>query len=188
MRYDEAVASYDEGLKWHPADIAALYNRGKALHALNQLDAALASYDRVLAVNPDHAHAFDGAASRVMKLCDWDRRQRLATELPAQISTGTAIVSPFVLLGYSDDPAQQLQCAMNYIGSTIPFSPSPLWSGQTKASASNPSTKPDRFRMNKPRVPAERGDPGCLCTASDYFAGICASTAPASLEPSCMAF
>jgi hypothetical protein len=41
-----------------------------------------------------------------------------------------SIVSTFVLLGYSDDPALQLQCARNYIENKIPVLPPPMWTGQ----------------------------------------------------------
>ena len=109
----------------------ALNNRSNALRELNRFEEALASYDRALAVTADHAHAFSGAADCVMRLCDWDRRTRFATDLYAHVSGKKSIVSPFVLLGYSGDPALQLQCARNYIENKIPSPPPPLWSGQT---------------------------------------------------------
>ena len=50
-----------------------------------------------------------------MKLCDWDKRTRFAADVNAHVSGKKSIVYPFVLLGYSDDPTLQLQCARNYI-------------------------------------------------------------------------
>jgi len=35
-----------------------------------------------------------------------------------------------VLLGYSDDPALQLQCAKNYVAYKIPLRPQPFWTGE----------------------------------------------------------
>ena len=130
-RYDEALASYDHALSLRSDYAEALNNRGSALRELNRFDEALASYDRTLAVKADHAHAFSGAADCVMQLCDWDRRIRFATDLCGRISSKKSIVSPFVLLGYSGDPALQLQCARNYIKNKIPSPLPPLWSGQT---------------------------------------------------------
>ena len=130
-RYDEALASYDRALTLRPDYAEALNNRGNALRELKRFDEALASYDRLLAVKADHAHAFSGAADCVMKLCDWDRRTRFATDLCAHVSGKKSIVSPFVLLGYSGDPALQLQCARNHIENMIPSPPPPFWSGQT---------------------------------------------------------
>jgi len=129
-RPEDALASYDDALALQPDHAETLNNRGSALRALNRLDEALASYDRALAVKADHAHAFSGAADCVLKLCDWDRRTRFAAEISAHVSGRKSIVSPFVLLGYSGDPALQLQCARNYIENMVP-SPPPLWSGQT---------------------------------------------------------
>ena len=114
-RFDEALASYDHALTLRPDFAEALNNRGSALRELNRFDEALASYDRALAVKADYAHPFSGALDCVMRLCDWDRRTRFATDLCAHISGKKSIVSPFVLLGYSGDPALQLQCARNYI-------------------------------------------------------------------------
>ena len=130
-RLDEAVASYDKALALKPDHADAFYNRGVALKELKRLDEALASYDRALAAKPDHARAFDGAADCVSKLCDWDRRAQFAADLNAHISGKKSIVSPFVLLGYSDDSELKLQCAKNYIEDTVPLLPRPLWTGET---------------------------------------------------------
>ena len=130
-RLDEALASYDRALTLRPDHAEALNNRGNALRQLNRLDEALASYDRLLDIKADHAHAFSGAADCVMRLCDWDRRTRFAADICAHVSGKKSIVSPFVLLGYSGDPALQAQCARNHIENMISSSPPPLWSGQT---------------------------------------------------------
>ena len=130
-RPEDALASYDRALTLRPDYAEALNNRGNALRELNRLDEALASYDRLLAVQADHAHAFSGAADCAMKLCDWDRRTRFATDLCTHVSGKKSIVSPFMLLGYGGDPALQLQCARNHIENMIPSPPPPFWSGQT---------------------------------------------------------
>jgi len=130
-RLEEALASYDRALTVRPDYVDALYNCGNALKQLRRLDDALASYDRLLAIKADHAHAFSGAADCVMRLCDWDRRTRFAADLSAHVSGKKSIVAPFVLLGYSGDPALQLQCAVNFIDNKIPLPLPPFWSGQT---------------------------------------------------------
>ena len=130
-RLDEALASYDRALALKPDHAEAFNNRGNALRELKRFDEALASYDRALAAKPDHAHAFSGAADCVMKLCDWDRRTRFAAEVDAHVAGKKSIISPFVLLGYSSDPALQLQCARNYIENKVPLPPRPFWTGQT---------------------------------------------------------
>jgi predicted O-linked N-acetylglucosamine transferase (SPINDLY family) len=126
---DEALASYNRALILRPDHAEALNNRGNALHELNRLDEALASYDRALAIKADHAHAFSGAADCAMGLCDWDRRTRFTADLCAHVLGQKSIVSPFVLLSYSGNPALQLQCARNYIENMFPLLPPPFWSG-----------------------------------------------------------
>ncbi len=130
-RYDEALTSYRRALSVQPDYADALYNCGNALKQLQRYDEALATYDGVLAVKADHAHAFSGAAECVMRLCDWDRRTRFATDLCTHVSGKKSIVSPLGLLGYSGDPALQLQCARNFIDNKIPSPLPPFWSGQT---------------------------------------------------------
>ena len=130
-RYAEALASCDRALRVRPDYTDALYNRGATLHELNRYEEALASYERALAANADHPHAFGGAADCVMKLCDWDKRTRFAADLNGYVSGKKAIISPFLLLGYSGDPALQLQCARNHIENNIPLPLPPYWSGQT---------------------------------------------------------
>ena len=108
------------------------YNRGVTLQELQRYDEALASYDRALAVNADHAHAFSAAADCAMRFCDWDRRTRFDADINAHVSGKKLIVSLFVLLGYSGDPALQLQCARNnHIENMIPSPPPPFWSSRT---------------------------------------------------------
>jgi protein O-GlcNAc transferase len=130
-RFDEALASYDKALAARTDYIDALSNRGVTLQELKRFEASLADFERILAIRPDHPHAFSGAAFCAVNLCDWDSRARIASELSAHISGKKSIVSCFALLGYSDDPALQLQCAKNYLASQIPVLPAPLWTGQT---------------------------------------------------------
>jgi predicted O-linked N-acetylglucosamine transferase (SPINDLY family) len=130
-RFDEALASYDKALALKPDYAEAFTNRGIALQELQRFDEALASYDRALAAKADHAHAFSGAAFCVIRLCDWDRRMWFARELGLHISGKKSIISPFLLLAYSDKPALQLQCARSYSDDQVPLVPRPFWTGAT---------------------------------------------------------
>ncbi len=138
-RHDEALASYDRALSLRPDYAEALNDRGNALKELNRFDEALASYERALAVMADHAHAFSGAADCAIKLCDWDRRTRFVADLKEHVSGKRSVIDPFVLLGYSGDPALQLQCARTYIENKVSLPARPFWTGQAR-------------RHDKPRV------------------------------------
>jgi protein O-GlcNAc transferase len=130
-RSEEAPASYDKAIALKPDYAEAYNNRGNALGNLKRSEEALASYERALAAKPDHPYALGGAADCVMKLCDWEKWTRFAADFNAHVSGKKSIVYAFVLLGYSGDPAMQLQCARNYIEDMFPLLPPPFWSGQT---------------------------------------------------------
>jgi predicted O-linked N-acetylglucosamine transferase (SPINDLY family) len=129
-RIDEALASYDRALTLRSDYVEALCNRGLTLQELKRFDEALASYDLALSSQTNHAHAFNGAAACVTMLCDWDRRAQIAADVNAGVSGKKLIVPPFLLLGYSGDPALQLQCARNRIENQIPLAPQLFWTGE----------------------------------------------------------
>jgi tetratricopeptide (TPR) repeat protein len=52
-KYDGAVAEYDKAVKKSPADITAMYNRSNALARKGDKEAALESYDRLIAEGKD---------------------------------------------------------------------------------------------------------------------------------------
>jgi predicted O-linked N-acetylglucosamine transferase (SPINDLY family) len=130
-RLDEALACYDRALVLRPDWADLLFNHGNTLRDLNRLDAALESYDRAWTVAPDHGHAMGGVADCVAKLCELGRWSGLVEALDAQVSEKQSIVTPFVLLLYSDDPELQMTCAQSYAGHKFPSLPTPLWSGRT---------------------------------------------------------
>lgn len=129
-RYDDALVSFDRAVELRPDDPEVLFNRANTLSALRRYDEALAAYDQVLAKKPDHAYALSGAAFSAINLCDWAIRETFEAQLIAAVGKKVAI-SPFVMLGYSDDPELQLQCARNYIEKKVPVLSQPLWVGQT---------------------------------------------------------
>jgi protein O-GlcNAc transferase len=127
-RDEEALSSYDRALAIQPDLADAHYNRANALKTMKRFDEALSSYDRGLALKPDHPDAF-GMAEAALAICDWTRAASLAGALTAAIAAGKSSVTPFTFLGYSDDPALQLQCAKNYIRDRMPARPEALRKG-----------------------------------------------------------
>ena len=129
-RFEEALAGYDAALAVVPDYDDALHNRGQSLLYLNRLEEALASYEKARALNPDHLDALGGVADAALRLCDWRRTAKIAPDIVAAVQAGKAQIPPFVLLGYSGDPALQLHCAKNAIRDRIPVLPPPLWTGE----------------------------------------------------------
>ena len=125
-RLDEALAAADQALAVQPGHAEALYTRANILRDLGRMTEALAGYEQVLATQPAHPHALNGAAQAALALCDWAKTDALTPRLKQNAAAGPALIQPFVLLGYDDDPALQRRCAENYVRRTVPPR-QPLW-------------------------------------------------------------
>jgi predicted O-linked N-acetylglucosamine transferase (SPINDLY family) len=129
-RPEDALAAYESALMLKPEDADIEYNRANVLVDLKRLEEGHAGFARALALAPDHPHALSGLAASALEMCDWDRTQAIAAQLRRDVEQNRSAVLPFVLLGYSDDPALQRQCAENYRGRLVPRAPPPLWNGE----------------------------------------------------------
>lgn len=120
----EALALFDRAMAQMPNAPNILYNRGVVLVALGRHQDAVANYDRALQLQPNLTLALGNRALSLLNLCDWPRLEQIARETPAEL------VSPLVLLGYSDDKAQQLASARAATLRRVPVMPAPLWRGE----------------------------------------------------------
>jgi protein O-GlcNAc transferase len=128
-RLPDALASYTRALALEPGHAEALYNQGLALAILDRHEEAFASLEATLASNPDHPHALGALADAALHACDWRAMQRLGGEIERHVRAGRSIVSPFTLLGYSDDPGLQLQASKAATADRFRQPPPPLWQG-----------------------------------------------------------
>jgi predicted O-linked N-acetylglucosamine transferase (SPINDLY family) len=122
-RLDEALAAADRALTSQPGHAEALYTKANILRDLDRMAEALAGYEQVLMTQPGHPHALNGAAQAALALCDWRKSEALAPRLKENAATGPALIQPFVLLGYDEDPALQRRCAENYVHRTVAVRP-----------------------------------------------------------------
>ena len=127
-RFDVALAVVDQVLASQPGFGEALYLRGNILTDLGRPAEALTSYEAALAAAPDHPHALNGVARTALALCDWPRTAALAPRLVQAVTDGRAVIQPFTMLGYSDDPGLQRRCAESYVRRIVPPVP-PLAQG-----------------------------------------------------------
>jgi protein O-GlcNAc transferase len=128
-RYQEALADYDAALALAPDAVETHYNRANLLKETKHYQEALACYDRARSLQPDHPDAF-GWIDAALHTCDWRRTEGVTEAVAAELARGRSCVTPFTLLGLSDDPALQLQCARNYIAASLIAAPEPLWTGE----------------------------------------------------------
>lgn len=127
-QYDEALAAVEDALGLDPSFAEAYYIQGNVLRDKGRIEAALASYEQALRCNPLHPHALNAIARSALTLCDWTRSCEVGAKLRYEIEANRSIIQPFVLLGYSDDPALQHRCAENYVRQVAPVQPQ-LWDG-----------------------------------------------------------
>jgi len=114
-RTEEALASCDRAVALKPDYADALNNRGTALQELKRFEEAVESYSRAVAVMPGHKFAFSGLADCAIKMCEWPQCDELSGQLRQHVLGRKSEISPFLLLGYSDDASIHLSCARNYI-------------------------------------------------------------------------
>jgi protein O-GlcNAc transferase len=125
-RVGEALECYERAIAIDPTDGKAFYNKGNALRALHRTPEALASYEQALAADPDHPYAFSAFADAARSICDWDRTTAAASELDTRVRERKSVVFPFTVLGYSGDPALQLDCAKRFLQDRLPVPPQAL--------------------------------------------------------------
>jgi protein O-GlcNAc transferase len=124
-RFADAVASFERALALKPDFVDATYNRANTLFEMKLFAEAVEGFERTLAQNPEHPYALERAASCALQLCDWEKRARYGRELAADVRAGRSIISPFTVVGYTDDPALQLACARRFTAAAPPVSPLP---------------------------------------------------------------
>jgi tetratricopeptide (TPR) repeat protein len=129
-RFEEAISSYDRALGIEPNRAATYYNCGHALQALARIEEAKKSFAAALALDPTHPYASSGLAETALKLCEWGRWDSIVTGLRQSVIERSAIVFPFVLLGFVDDQVLQLSAAQHFVLDRIKPNPQPLWRGE----------------------------------------------------------
>src|SRR5262249_56969283 len=87
---------------------------------LDRLDEASAGYERVLAIDPDHPTARGELAHTYLLLCAWDKFAALAPALERQVSNGTSLFPPFVMLGFPLSSQSLSECTSRYVQANIP--------------------------------------------------------------------
>jgi len=129
-RWPDALAAFDRTLQLSPGRVSALNGRAGTLSKLKRFPEALAAYGQLHAADRQNPYALGGAAVAAMQMCDWAAVEKLRPVVEAGVARGSAIVPPFLFLGFSGDPALQLHCARNAIAELgLPAAP-PMWRGE----------------------------------------------------------
>lgn len=124
LRFEEALAALNAALALKPHTAAIFHNRGAVLVGLERHREAMESYDRALELDPGYMPARANRAMVALNLCDWER------VAGTPVSEVAAISPPLTFLGYSDDKALQLQCAMGAVRGLGPEPVAAMWKGE----------------------------------------------------------
>jgi protein O-GlcNAc transferase len=112
-RVEEAIASLDRALAIDPGCLKAHLFRSWALQYLNRFMDAAQSCEQAAALVRDDPEIMSSLLVCYTRTCDW---QRAAQQLQRirEAPQGLEGANPFVLLGLSDDPAEQLRAARGW--------------------------------------------------------------------------
>jgi predicted O-linked N-acetylglucosamine transferase (SPINDLY family) len=128
-RHRESVESYDRALLLQPGFAEALNNRGTALSHLGQNEAASNDLERALELNPELPFARGTLLLARMHRCDWRAYEENSKRVIADVRAGKPAIEPFMFLGVSDSPQDQLRCSQTWVREQCAPSASKLWPG-----------------------------------------------------------
>src|SRR3954463_14524804 len=129
-RWPEALAAFDRALALSPGRVSALNGRAGTLGKLKRFPEALAAYGALRAADRQNPYALGGMLVAAMQICDWEMVEKLRPAMEAGVARGTAIVPPFLFLGFSGDPTLQLKCAQDGVVELGLPAVAPLWRGE----------------------------------------------------------
>ena len=129
-RLEEALTSYNRALTIQPAYVEALNNRADTLGMLMRHAKAIPDYERVLLLAPAMSAVKGSLLTSRLQCCDWRSFDGELDSIVRDIRSGKAAGPPFVFLGLSGSPRDQLLCAQAWIRNHYPASPAPAWNGE----------------------------------------------------------
>src|SRR5712691_5657277 len=91
--------------------------------SIRRYNEAITAWERVLAIDPRHPHAFGALAFYQLMVCNWAETERIARELERVLAEESAVIEPFTLLAYSVAPAQLLRQTRRYLRDRMPTVP-----------------------------------------------------------------
>lgn len=112
---EPALASYDQALQLRPSYAYAWFNRGNTLFNLQRYAEAAQAFAEALKIEPTLAHALGNQAYAERRICDWRQTLERTSTLREAVRAGQAVDTPLAFLSVSDDPAEQRQCAEDFV-------------------------------------------------------------------------
>jgi protein O-GlcNAc transferase len=122
-RYEEALACYDQALSLEQSYIEAWVGKGLVLQELKLYEEAISCLNKALTLNPDFDWLYGDFLHTKMQICEWNEfTNNSAKEILNKVLEKKKAISPFPLLGISDNSGLQLQVAHVYAKAKCPSS------------------------------------------------------------------
>jgi len=119
--YEEALACYDQALSLEQSYIEAWVGKGLVLQELKLYEEAISCLNKALTLNPDFDWLYGDFLHTKMQICEWNEFTNIsAKEILNKVLEKKKTISPFPLLGLSDNSGLQLQVAHLYAKAKCP--------------------------------------------------------------------
>jgi predicted O-linked N-acetylglucosamine transferase (SPINDLY family) len=117
---EEATIYYQKALTLRPTLAGAYKNLAVALQDQGRLDEAVTQNRQALALAPDLAEAENQLMHQLQHRCEWHELDVLFERQKDRVcKQPSAQIPPFTLLAIPSSPAEQLQCARNWVANCL---------------------------------------------------------------------
>ncbi len=99
----ESIQSHTEAIRCRPDFADAYFNRANVWFQLKRFEKAIQDYEQAQRLNPDLAFADGTLMHARMQACHWENFEAFSDALFAAIRSGKKAITPFALLGMTDD-------------------------------------------------------------------------------------
>ena len=128
--YEHALNSFDALLAVSPNHTMALAARGGIFNTQGLYERALDDFQEVIRLAPDTDYMLGNKLYAELSTCNWAAYNETRQRICDTVRAGKNTCFPYTYLITSDEPAEQLKCAQNYIGHRYPPLAEPLWRGE----------------------------------------------------------
>ncbi len=114
LRYDEALAAYDNALAIKPDLTEAWVGRGNVFNATKRHVDAARAYSKVLEIEPHYPFGKGLLLYQKLVLCDWKDFDRLTKEIESDVASGKLSAEPFGWQAVATSERSLQLCAQLY--------------------------------------------------------------------------
>jgi predicted O-linked N-acetylglucosamine transferase (SPINDLY family) len=148
-RFEEALQAFDLALAVLPDSPDLHYRRAVTLRNLRRHEDAALAFARVMRIDPHYDFALGNLLHERLQVCDWTDYADLLDRVQVQLRQGWRVYLPGPFLSVSNDAADQLRCARQFVAAklTDPSSAAATSPAGAAASITSPRASGERIRV-----------------------------------------